>query len=181
MKAEAVGKAEVELDRRELERELRAVPTRCELDGEVLERELWWFGPAGAAAAWERVDAGLRAERAGLDRIRDALPTDPFDALSWASEACETAARWRAWETVRRHGEGEGGRTWAALQAGEAELQVELARSRNGPGDPAHGSLIADCWRVALDLVAGELRELVGTHRATVAALYARAHRAGIA
>jgi hypothetical protein len=51
-----------------------------------------------------RVDAGLRAERAGLDRIRDALPTDPLDALSWASERCKTAARWRAWETVRRQG-----------------------------------------------------------------------------
>jgi len=40
---------------------------------------------------------------------------------------------------------------------------------------------MADCWTVALDPVLRELDELVGAHRAAVAALYARAHRAGTA
>ena len=179
--AEAVGTAEAELDRRELERELRAVPTGGELDREVLERQLLRSGPEGAAVAWERVDARLSAERAGLDRLCDELPADPLDALSWASEVCEAAARWRVWETVRLRGEGDMRRTWAALQAAEADLRERLARSRNGRGDLTHGSLIADCWTVALDLVLGELNKLVGDHRAAVDALYARARRAGIA
>jgi hypothetical protein len=178
---EAVGAAEAELDRRELERELRAVPTGGELDRQVLERELLRSGPEGAAVAWERVDARLCAERAGLDSLRDELPADPLNALSWASELCEATARWRAWEAIRLHGEGDGGRTWAALQAAEADLRERLARSRNGRGDPAHGGLIADCWTVALDLVLGEVSKLVDAHRAAVTALYARADRAGIA
>jgi hypothetical protein len=180
-RAEAVGAAEAELDRRELERELRAVPTGGELDREVLERELLRSGPEGAAGAWERVDARLCAERTDLDRLRDELPADPLDALSWASELCEATARWRAWEAVSLRGEGDGGRTWAALQAAEADLRERLARSRNDRGDPAHGGLIADCWTVALDLVLREVSKLVGAHSAAVAALYARAHRAAIA
>jgi hypothetical protein len=181
VKAEAVGAAEAELDRRELERELRAMPTGGEFDREVLERDLLRSGPEGAAVAWERVDARLCAERAGLDRLRDELPADPLDALSWASKLCEAAARWRAWEIVRLWGEGDGGRTWAALQAAEADLREKLARSRNGRRDLAPGRLIADCWTVALELVRGELDELVGAQRTAVAALYARAGRAGIA
>ena len=63
VKAEGLGAA-AELDRRELERELRSVPARSEFDREVLERELQRSGPEGAAAAWGQVDAGLRTERA---------------------------------------------------------------------------------------------------------------------
>ena len=182
MKARAAGEeAEAKLDRQELERELRAVSTNDEFDRQALEAEVWRSGPEGAAAAWERVDARLRAERAGLDRIRDELPANPLDALLWVSELGEAAARWRAWETIRLCGEGEGGRTWAALQAAAAELQEELARSRNDRAGPASGCLTADCWTVALDLVIGEMRELVAAHRAAVVALYRRAHRAGIA
>lgn len=169
-----------ELDRQELERELRAVSADGEFDRQALEAELWQSGREGAAAAWGRVDAGLRSERAALDRIRDELPANPLDALSWVSELGETAAKWRAWETVRLCGEG-GGLTWAALQAAEVELQEALACSRNGCRGPARVCLIADCWTVALDLVIREVGELVGAHRAAVAALYARAHRAGIA
>jgi hypothetical protein len=177
MKAEAVGAVEAALDYRELERELWAVQTRGEFDRQALESELRWTGPEGAAAAWQRVDAGLRAERAGLERIRDELP-DPLDVLSWASELCQSAARWRAWEVIRLRGEGEGSRPWSALHVAAAELQEELVRSRNGRGDPRHGDLTADCWTVALNLVIGEVRELVGAHSAAVAALYARAQRA---
>jgi hypothetical protein len=181
VKAEAVGAAAAELDRRELERELRSVPTRGEFDRELLEPELWRSGPEGAAAAWERVDAGLRVERAGLDRLRNELPADAFDAPSWASELCGTAAEWWAWEAVRLHGERDGGWTWAALEAAEADLRERLAPGGDGRGDPTHGGLMADCWTVALDPVLRELDELVGAHRAAVAALYAWAHRAGIA
>jgi hypothetical protein len=181
VKAEAVGANAAELDRRELERELRSEPTRGELDRERLERELWRSGPEAAAAAWERVDAVLRVERAGLDRLRDELPADPFDAPSWASELCGTAARWWAWEAIRLRGEGDGGRTWAALKAAEADLRERLAPGRDGRGDPTHGGLMADCWTVALDLVLRELDEFVGAHGAAVAALYARARRSGIA
>jgi len=181
VKVGAVRQAEAELDRRELESELGAVSTNGELDRQALEAELWRSGPEGAAAAWERVNAGLRAERAGLDRIRDEEPANPLDALSWVSRLGEAAARWQAWETTRLYGEGEGGRTWAALQTAEAELQEELARSCNGRGGLAHGCLTEDCWTAALDLVIGEVRELVDAHRAAVVALYARAHRAGIA
>lgn len=181
MKVGAAGEAEAKLDRQELERELRAVSTNDEFDRQALEAELWRSGPDGAAAAWERVDARLRAERAGLDRIRDELPANPLDALSWVCELGETAARWCAWETIRLRGEREGGRTWATLQAAEAELQEELARSRNGRAGPASGCLKAECWTVALDLVAGEMRELIAAHRAAVVALYGRARRAGFA
>jgi hypothetical protein len=59
----------------------------------------------------------------------------------------------------------------------EADLRERLTRGSDGGGDPAHGGLMA----VALDLVLGELGQLVGAHRAAVAGLYARAHRAGIA
>ena len=176
-----MGQAEAELDRQELESELGAVSTNGEFDRQALEAELWRSGPEGAGAAWERVDAGLRAEREDLDRIRDDVPANPLDALSWVSQLGETTARWRAWEIIRLHGEGEGGRSWGALQTAEAELQKELARSCNGRGGPAHGCVIADCWTAALHLVIGEVRELVDLHRAAVVALYARARRAGIA
>ena len=89
----------------------------------IIERELRRSGPEGAAAAWGQVDAGLRAERANLDCLCDWVPADPFDALSWASELCGTAARWWAWEAIRLHGEGDGGRTWAALEAAKADLR----------------------------------------------------------
>jgi hypothetical protein len=102
VKAEAVAAAEAELDRRELERELRAVPTGGELDREVLERELLRSGPEGATVAWELVDARLSAERASLERLCHELPADPLDALSWASELCEAAAKWRAWKPSRQ-------------------------------------------------------------------------------
>ena len=181
VKAEAVGAVAVELDRRELERELRSVATRGELDREMLERELRRSGPEGAAAAWERVDTGLRVERAGFDRLRDELPPDPLDVLSWASELYGMAAKWWAWEVVSLRGEGDGGRTWAALEAAETDLRERLAPVRDGRRDSPHGGLMADCWTVALDPVLRELDELVGAHRAAVAALYARAHRAGTA
>jgi hypothetical protein len=52
----AVGTAEAELDRRELERELRAVPTGGELDREVLERQLLPVraggGRSGVGSGW---------------------------------------------------------------------------------------------------------------------------------
>jgi hypothetical protein len=177
VKAEAVEAAEAEIDRRELERELRSGLSEGGRDRQGLERELRWSGPGGAAAAWGQVDAGLLAERASLDRLRDGLPADPLDAPSWASELCGAAAKWWAWESVRLRGEGDGGRTWAALEAAEADLRERLARGSASGGDPAHGGRMA----VALELVLGELGELVGAHRAAVAGLYARAHRAGFA
>jgi hypothetical protein len=180
VKAGAVGQAEAELDRQQLKSELAAVSTNDEFDRQALEAELWRSGPEGAAAAWERVDAGLRTERADLDRIRDRVPANPLDALAWVSRLGKTAARWRAWETIRLHGEGEGGRTWAALQRAEAELREKLERAGDSNADSAHGGLIADCWMLALKLVLGKLDELLSAHRAAVLALYARARRAGI-
>src|SRR6516164_4613121 len=47
------------------------------------------------------VAPSLIPKRAG--DLRDELPADPHDALSWASKLCRTAANWRAWETVRLH------------------------------------------------------------------------------
>ena len=181
VKAEGVGAAAAELDRRDLELQLRSAPTRGEFDREVLERELRQSGPEGAAAAWGLVDAGLRAERANLDCLRDGLLTDPSDAPSWASELCGVAVRWWAWEIVRRHGEADGGRTWAALEAAMADLRERRAGGGDDRGNPAHDALTADSWRVALDLVLRELDGFVGAHRAAIAAVYARARRAGIA
>ena len=181
VKAEAVAAPEAELDRRELERELRAVPIQGELDREMLERELRQSGPDGAAAAWETVDAKLRVERAGLGRRRDELPEDPLNALLWASELYEAAARWWAWEVVRSRAQGTMNRTWATLQAAEGDLRERLACSRNGRGNPALGGLKPGYRTVALDLVLGEVRELVSVHHDAVAALYARASHAGIA
>jgi hypothetical protein len=177
VKAEVVEAAEAEIDRQELERELRSGPSEGGRDRRELERELWWSGPEGAAAAWGQVDAGLRTERARLDRLREGLPADPLDAPSWASELCGAAAKWWAWESVRLRGDRDGGRTWAALEAAEADLRETLTRGSAGGGDPAHGGLMA----VALDLVLRELDKLIGAHRAAVAGLYARAHRAGFA
>lgn len=181
VKAEAVGAAAAELDRRELARELQSVPTGGDLNRQVLERQLCESGPEGAVMAWQRVEDGLRAERVDLDRLRDELPTDPYDALSWASELCRTVANWCAWETVRLRAEGHGGRTWAALEVAEADLREKLERAGDSNADSAHGGLIADCWMPALKLVLGELHELLSAHRAAVVALYARARRAGIA
>ena len=181
VKAEGVGAPATELDRRELEHELRSAPNRGEFDREVLERELRQSGPEGAAAAWGQVDAGLRAERANFECLRDRLLADPFDAPSWASEMCGVAVRWWAWETVRLYGEADGGRTWAALEAARADLRERLAGGRDDRGNPAHDALTADSWRVALDLVLRELDGFVGAHRAAIAAVYARAHHAGIA
>jgi len=176
-----VGAAAAELDRRELELQLRSAPTGGEFDREVLAHELRQSGPEGAATAWGLVDAGLRAERANLDCLRDGLLTDPSDAPSWASELCGVAVRWWAWEIVRRHGEADGGRTWAALEAAMADLRERRAGGGDDRGNPAHDALTADSWRVALDLVLRELDGFVGAHRAAVAAVYARARRAGIA
>ena len=181
VKAEAVGAAAAELDRRELARELQSVPTGGDLNRQVLERQLCESGPEGAVMAWQRVEDGLRAEWVDLDRLRDELPTDPYDALSWASELCRTVANWCAWETVRLRAEGHGGRTWAALEVAEADLREKLERAGDSNADSAHGGLIADCWMPALKLVLGELHELLSAHRAAVVALYARARRAGIA
>ena len=182
VKAEGVGAPATELDRRELEHELRSAPNRGEFDREVLERELRQSGPEGAAAAWGLVDAGLRAERANLDCLRDGLLlADLSEAPSWASELCGVAVRWWAWEIVRRYGEADGGRTWAALEAAMADLRERRAGGGDDRGNPAHDALTADSWRVALDLVLRELDGFVGVHRAAITAVYARAHRAGIA
>lgn len=81
------------------------------------------------------------------------------------------------WPRGRRSGAGDGGWTWAALEAAEADLRERLAQGSASGGDPAHGGLMA----VALDLTLGELDELVGAYRAVVDGLYARAHRAGFA
>jgi len=48
VKAEAVGAAAAELDRRELARELQSVPTGGDLNRQVLERQLCESGPEGA-------------------------------------------------------------------------------------------------------------------------------------
>jgi len=179
--AEAAGAAVAELDRQELERELRAVSTNGEFDRQALEPELQWCGLEGAAAAWERVDTRQRAERARLDLLRGQLPENPLNALSWASELYESAASWEAWEAVRVHGDGDGGRTWRALRAAQADLRGRRARSRDGCDHHARSGLIANCWRVVLDLVLEELDDLIGAHDSAVDALYRRAHRAGIA
>jgi len=179
--AEAAGAAVAELDRQELERELRAVSTNGEFDRQALEPELQWCGLEGAAAAWERVDTRQRAERARLDLLRGQLPENPLNALSWASELSESAASWEAWEAVRSHGEGDGGRTWRALRAARADLRERRARSRDGRDHHARSGLIANCWRVVLDHVLGELDDIIGAHDSAVDALYRRAHRAGIA
>jgi len=160
----------------------RAVDVADAHDREVLERELRQSGPEGAAAAWGLVDAGLRAERANLDCLRDGLLlADLSEAPSWASELCGVAVRWWAWEIVRRYGEADGGRTWAALEAAMADLRERRAGGGDDRGNPAHDALTADSWRVALDLVLRELDGFVGAHRAAITAVYARAHRAEIA
>ena len=63
-----MGAAAAELDRRELELQLRSAPTGGEFDREVLARELRQSGPEGAATAWGLVDAVMYLVRTITER-----------------------------------------------------------------------------------------------------------------
>src|SRR6516225_2273 len=67
VKAEAVGAAAAELDRRELARELQSVPTGGDLNRQVLERQLCEFR-AGGGRDGVAAGGGRAARRAGRPR-----------------------------------------------------------------------------------------------------------------